>query len=79
MKRTALDQAIKMGRILEMYYDGDSSNQSAEVVSRIEGEEEAESAGSDTLAKFRIGKVPHTMGKGPPHLIFKLHILSVFL
>ncbi|KAJ7906712.1 hypothetical protein B0H13DRAFT_1880307 [Mycena leptocephala] len=54
MKRTALDQAINMGRILEMYYDDDSSHQSAEVVSRIEGEEEAESAGSEVLAKFLI-------------------------
>ncbi|KAJ7931067.1 hypothetical protein B0H13DRAFT_1858289 [Mycena leptocephala] len=52
MKRTALDQAINMGRILEMYYDDDSSHQSAEVVSRIEGGEEAESAGSEALAKF---------------------------
>jgi hypothetical protein len=52
MKRTALDQAINMRRILEMYYDDDSSHRSAEVVSRIEGEEEAESAGSDVLAKF---------------------------
>ncbi|KAJ7906714.1 hypothetical protein B0H13DRAFT_1880309 [Mycena leptocephala] len=32
MKRTALDQAINMGRILEMYYDDDSSHQSAEVL-----------------------------------------------
>ncbi|KAJ6491448.1 hypothetical protein C8R47DRAFT_1214829 [Mycena vitilis] len=53
MKRTALDQAINMGRILEKYYG--ASPRALEVVNQIEGgEQESDAVGSGALAKFLI-------------------------
>ncbi|KAJ7679561.1 hypothetical protein DFH06DRAFT_1316465 [Mycena polygramma] len=53
MKRTALDQAINMGRILEKYYG--VSPRALEVVNQIEGgEQESDAVGSGALAKFLI-------------------------
>ncbi|KAJ7601853.1 hypothetical protein DFH06DRAFT_1489005 [Mycena polygramma] len=53
MKRTALDQAINMGRILEKYYG--ATPRAAEVVNKIEGgEQESDAVGSGALAKFLV-------------------------
>ncbi|KAJ7672469.1 hypothetical protein DFH06DRAFT_1124361 [Mycena polygramma] len=53
MRRTALDQAISMGNILDKYYG--ASPRAAEVVKHIEGGElESDAAGSGALAKFLI-------------------------
>ncbi|KAJ6453430.1 hypothetical protein C8R47DRAFT_1204181 [Mycena vitilis] len=53
MRRTALDQAISMGNILDKHYG--ASPRAAEVVKHIEGGElESDAAGSGALAKFLI-------------------------
>ncbi|KAJ7615128.1 hypothetical protein DFH06DRAFT_1146008 [Mycena polygramma] len=53
MKRTALDQAINMGRILEKYYG--ATPRAVEVVNKIEGgEQESDAVGSGALAKFLV-------------------------
>ncbi|KAJ7881834.1 hypothetical protein B0H13DRAFT_1891157 [Mycena leptocephala] len=53
MKSTALNQAINMGRILEIHYDG--PQKCAEVVKKIENEDnDTEPQGSELLANFLL-------------------------